>query len=81
MVAVDHLEAGGLELLEVFGTGESVAVVEDLVAVFASVGDALLLLLVVAAPGREPDADAGFVSRGGRAGCGESVGEAGVEAP
>ena len=47
----------------------------------AAKGDALGLLLGIASPGREPDADAGFIFCRGLAGFGEAVGEAGVEAP
>ena len=58
-VAVHHLQAGLLECAVVLRAGESVAVAHDLVAVRAAEGDALLLRLAIAAPRRQPHADAG----------------------
>ena len=81
VIFVDHVQAGLLEELVVFGAGEGQAIVHDLVAVGLGEGEALIVLLGVAAPGGEPDADAGVIFGGSIAGFGEAVGEAVVEAP
>ena len=81
VIAIDHFETRILKLLIIPRARERIAVFENFESMLSSVGYSLFFLLIVAAPGREPHADACLIVCGGFACVGEAMGESRVEAP
>src|SRR5580700_4166102 len=80
-ISIHHLETCLLKGVVVLRAGEGIPIAHNLEAMRSSVCDALLLLLVVASPGRQPHAYSGVDLPGGIGHRCESVREATVEGP